>query len=473
MVEMDEEIAAACRSSVSPRLVSARVVVGKSGAQAAGRQLIRRWALRRVVMAQLSGGARLHSDAYRDLEARLSAEIRQFWANRGTEIRLSRRWVSNLFRNLSLPVRSVDELRGWLGERVVLLGAGPNLERVLPDLQHRNCPLVAIDTALPVLAAAGIRPELVVAMDGQLANARDFCPWQWDDLILVADMSAHPSMLRRIAADRRFGFVSRFSDAGLFDDPAMQGCLAGLPVVAPRGSVAPAALELLVARLGVREVLCAGVDFWYQPPRSHARMSTIDRFVRRTTRRLLHRDGYGSALRRPWKPVTLVDGAMRQGDGVLADQAERMRELAEALPVRLLRVAGPGLDIGAETLDKAGWKRWLAGERGADSETGGMQPTGWHPPDSESVEMTEHAAKRCQALRAVLERLRQQELVLAGDGPVYLDAGLDMAWRDLPQWPLLERRADWAELHRARVLRAVRDLRRRLERLRLTDGPPD
>jgi hypothetical protein len=68
------------------------------------------------------------------------------------------------------------------------------------------------------------------------------------------------------------------------------------------------------------------------------------------------------------------------------------------------------------------------------------------------------------ALEHLRERLIAQEAVLADAArPLFLDSGLDFVIADLPQWPLMMLRREWVELHRARVLRAVRDYRRRLD----------
>lgn len=467
-LELDADIAAVCASALRLQLGSETALArSRDAALRRGEELIRRWALRRVRPLALSGASRLHAGAYSDIEAHLSEYIQRFWSNRGTEIRLHRRWMANLFRNLPLVHRPVDQLRGQLGKRVLLVGAGPALDAVAPTLRGARVPLVAIDTALPALAAAGVQPDVVIAMDGQLANARDFVPWKWDNLILIADLSTHPSILRRFPPDRRFVFLSRFSDTGIFHDPQLKAVLTGLRLLPARGSVAPAAVELLWHLMGVGEILCAGVDFWYQPPRSHARMSTIDRYVRRAASRLRHRDGYDRALKRPWRELRLANGSAVVGDAILADQADQMRALVQGLGVRLLRVDAPGLDVGAETLSEPQWQAWLAGASDAEAEAIAGRVTS---PAIRDDALRADAQVRGRALDTLLQRLRAQEALLARPaGPVVLDAGLDLAWRDLPQWPLLERRAAWAALHRQRLLRAVRDMRRRLARILPTE----
>ena len=471
-VELDDDLDRVTRPW-HPPASSRRFVyaTGTSAAVAAGERLIRTTGLRRVSTVYLSGGARLHRDGYLRLEEQLMDSAMRFWQNRGTEIRLLRRWMSNVVRNATLAGLPVDALRGRVPRRAVLVGAGPSLEDHLGELhrlfpahgrrQRADVSLVALDTALPTLAAAGVTPDMVVAMDGQLANAADLLPWRWENTAFLLDATVHFSVPRRVRADRRFWFVSRFSENALFRDPELAELLAGFPVLPPRGSVAPAALHLLTERLGVRAVFCVGIDFWYRPPKTHARMSPGDRAVRRCTSRLTHRDGHDRVLARPWRTVTLRDGSVRPGDAVLADQARLVRQSVERLPGSFFHAAGAaGLTIGSDAFPgDTPVTRWLELESSAPV-AGDAPPAPGRDPDDDTA-----AARRLATLRALVLRLTDQESRLADPAAAaYLDAGLDCAVMDLPQWPLMTLRRDWIELHRPRILRAVRDLRRRAER---------
>ena len=117
--------------------------------------------------------------------------------------------------------------------KAVLIGAGPSLDTDIKLLEEElqraaaenasnfsHAPteaisrpaIVAIDTALPALAARRIPVDCVFAMDAQLANAADLVPWGWYNSVLIADISAHPSIVRTFAPTRRILFSTRFSD---------------------------------------------------------------------------------------------------------------------------------------------------------------------------------------------------------------------------------------------------------------------
>ena len=461
--------------------------------------LIGRLAIRRIESVSLSGGARIHPEEYRALEERVASYVRQFWHNRGTEVLLGRRWIVNLVRNATAAAHSVAELCSRLGGRAVLVGAGPGLEAALPTLRdrfpanraHRRdatgaVRLVAIDTALPALAEAGVRPDAILSLDGQLTNARDFLPWRWDGAVLIADVTTHFSIVRRFTPDNRFLFATRFSDVSFFSERDQDrltriaevshrigDVLAGLPIVAPRGSIAPTAVELLYRYGGITEIVCSGIDFWYRPPATHARMSSIDRIVRRAADRLHHRDGASRLLARPWVAATLRDGRSVIADRVLADHAAQMRNAVEEAArrgVTIRHTAAPGLPTSTEELSVEALHRWC----GTGDPRDEKEPIGAPAHDGRTgthLDPYGAAADRRAALEALHRRLETLETRLkSATLPVTLDAGLEFTIFDLPQWPLVTVKREWMELHRGRIRRCVGDYRRRIGRALHTAG---
>ncbi len=491
-VELDPVLAK--HTAIRPVWKERERCTGTAGADEALRRaavLIRRLAIRRVESVALSGGARIHVQGYQALQTQIASHIRQFWRNRGTEVLLGRRWIVNLARNAACQARPITELNACFSDRAVLAGAGPGLEALLPTLRNyfparrerlhagtHAVRLVAIDTALPALAAAGVRPDAVISLDGQLTNARDFLPWRWDETVLIADVTTHFSIVRRFPPAGRFLFATRFSDVSFFaeridPDPTTGvaytagDVLAGLPIVAPRGSIAPAAIELLTRFGGVTDIVCTGIDFWYRPPATHARMSAIDRIVRRATNRLHHRDGAERLLARPWIDARLRDGRSVRSDRVLADHAEQMRALVEDASqggVTVRHTTAPGLPISTEEISIAEMRRWCEERVSVDGEArwsttaaAGDTPDGRASRDAATV--------RRAALVALYRRLEIEERRLQSAAlPAILDAGVEFAMFDLPQWPLATVKREWMELHRLRVLRCVGDYRRRIAR---------
>lgn len=190
--------------------------------------------------------------------------------NRATERALGRLWVRNLVRNyLRLEaMRSFSKCTTALP--VILVGAGLSLERELPHigrLAESHC-VVAVDTALPVLRAHNIDPDLIVALDSQIYNVRDFLGGTGAHSIVAMDITTHPSLLRIVPPHRVVLFSSQFADIALLDVLARHQVR---PLIVPAlGSVGVSALHLCLT-LTTREVYVVGIDFSYRMGKTHCR----------------------------------------------------------------------------------------------------------------------------------------------------------------------------------------------------------
>ena len=157
------------------------------------------WPFRRVEQIVLNGGFGLNRRLYTEYREALDRQVRICYQDRITLIFLARRWMKNLFTNLSLepPPFSYRELRTSLP--LVVAGAGESLEEGIEELRRvrTSVYLLAVDTALPVLAATGLVPDAVVVLEAQFINIRDFYGTSAQNIDLIADLSSYP---RRIQA---------------------------------------------------------------------------------------------------------------------------------------------------------------------------------------------------------------------------------------------------------------------------------
>ena len=92
----------------------------------------------------------------------------------------------------------------------------------------------------PSLAAHGIFPDIVVALEAQAANLQDFLPVGARRTVLACDLSSHPAV-NRLFPGRLFFFSSRFAPLRIFDRLAEAHLL---PTLFPAlGSVGVAAVH--------------------------------------------------------------------------------------------------------------------------------------------------------------------------------------------------------------------------------------
>ena len=106
-------------------------------------------------------------------------EVRLEIFNAGTLVVKGPLWQFNTLKNMQRIVKNpgINRLRGsGQGRPAIVVGAGPSLNRALPilkELQNRFF-IISTGTALRPLRKAGIRPHLVVAVDGSHLIAPQF-----------------------------------------------------------------------------------------------------------------------------------------------------------------------------------------------------------------------------------------------------------------------------------------------------------
>lgn len=221
---------------------------------------------RRVVELTTNGGAMLNRPVYRRTRDLLDRQIQVVWQNRLTIHAMGRLWVRNSIMNLPSLLGAEGPM---LDDRpVVVCGAGPSLDTAAPMIaeQRQHIQIIAVDTAVPALAARSIVPDLVIAVEAQLINAYDFLPVGRREYLLLADLGSTPAAVDLHA--RRGWLVSMHSRITLLDRLAkLPGVWAALP---PLGSVGVSAV-LVAMRMSHGPIYLTGLDFAVVPGQTHAR----------------------------------------------------------------------------------------------------------------------------------------------------------------------------------------------------------
>jgi hypothetical protein len=151
--------------------------------------------------------------------------------------------------------------------RALVVAAGPSLERALPFLRQArdNARLIAVTTALRVLAREEIVPDLVVAVDRRLELGAHFDdlnlqPFSATPLVYLAGV--HPRVLDRWPGPRVAAFRAGSRDAADYPKARKADLFCS-------GTVTHAAVDL-AQRLGASEIVLVGVDFCFPENKAHA-----------------------------------------------------------------------------------------------------------------------------------------------------------------------------------------------------------
>ena len=368
-IETDPDLAALAEARITPSIRDdprLRFVAGRDrrawieAASGLGR-------FRRVQPLRLSGG--FDPAELAGAVALLEEVFSSGWKNRASLAAMGRLWLRNIFRNLArLEDIAPRPLEALIGPTLVC-GAGPSLEEALPFVlaNRPSLNIVAADTAVGTLAEAGILPDLVVCLEAQVWNLRDFIglggpagkgsPDNPPSFALIADLSSHPSSFRI------GGAANSLSCVGITDGPFIARLrAAGLRLLPapPLGSVGVHALH--VARLlSTGPLLLAGLDFSFVAGKTHARGSSTARSDLHSASRL--RPLLARALQVSFREeVRAVTGEnFERSDPVLSRYAALLAEEVKSPgpPVYDLR-GGRGLPLGIPALSFARAERLLA-----------------------------------------------------------------------------------------------------------------
>jgi hypothetical protein len=472
-VETNQELMRlGCSAAVLPR--DERLTVIRSGsAEAVARVLqeLGAWRFRRVSPLYLCRAYELDKETYAEMLTVLESGIRAWWQNRLTLNRMARLWIRNLFTNLHLlsgpdapPAADLSELR--TEKALLLAGAGPSLEDSLEWIGQRRAGLfvIAVDTALPVLLDAGIRPDAVFVLEAQLANLQDFLAHPGLRLPLICDLTSNPWIIRRFGGQGLYFFSSCFYPLKLFERLRTRGLLpAQLP---PLGSVGVAAAE---AALGITPgpLLLAGLDFSYPEGKTHARGAPFHRAMLHATCRYNPVDmpGYEAIQNRPLLRLRNGSGHMVLSDLVLQGYALKLREII-ASSDRVFALSERGLPSGAPLLRVGQANGPAARIPTAAAAVRSSLPASTFTPTRKAVaEFLDSEEKLLDAATAACRGARSGSRQPGGAGRSLRETlrQVEYAYLDLPDFtPELRLSGDLL----ARVAGAVADTRRRLKELR-------
>jgi hypothetical protein len=399
---------------------------------------------RRVEILRLSGGWQLDPELYESLAAALRREIALDWGNAMTLVKLGRRYIRNALRNLALipgafPLSAVN----FAADPVLVLGAGPSLDGVLdglegffgalspmesvstgrPSLKTRPFRIICVDTALSPLKERNIKPDLVVALESQHWNLRDFIGCGGWELPVAMDLSALPATAGFLGG-RSFLFVTPWTSLSLFDRMRTAGLLPeALP---PLGSVGLTAVAAAL-RVSSGPVVIGGIDFSFTLDRFHARSTPghLDRLGRQN--RFLGLISAETAFRRG-----VFAGTSKSGMPVRSDPAmQTYRDLFSrefAGETRLRDIIGPGLPLGIRALSPEAAFTLL---RSSPHPASPPPEGGKKRPPAEAVES--FILRERQTL-LTLRRILTGETALVSE---QLDALLDECdylWAHFPEW---------------------------------------
>ncbi|MCL2231232.1 MAG: DUF115 domain-containing protein [Treponema sp.] len=310
---------------------------------------------RRIEILRFTGGWQLFPDLYNSLYETLSGQLALDWGNALTLAKLGRLYIKNCMQNISLAAiyPSISQL-SYDEAPVLVMGAGPSLDVFLESVfkknqlikkrENRNFKIICVDTCLGALRDRGIEPDLVVILESQHWNIRDFIGSKDCQYSAAIDISSLPATAR-ILNGEGFLFFTPWTQLKIFERLKNASLLPS--VFAPLGSVGLTAVNI-AKRLTRGKIICAGLDFSFTYDSYHARGTPGHRAkMNKQTRllRLFDTSAFGG---------TAITAVSKSGENVCTNPIMRnYRALFEQEfggDKRIFDIDGTGLPLGVRTL---------------------------------------------------------------------------------------------------------------------------
>lgn len=205
---------------------------------------------------------RMYGNALAHLKDQIQGAVINEASNQQTHEKFNKQWIQNILFNLpyTLKYPSLKFLKDhWKGMKAIIVGSGPSLEQ---DIHHLNklkgkCFIIAAGSSIQALQHFGINPDIVIAMDGGIANYRAFEKIDTNCSPILFVTQIHHKILD-VYKDQMV--YARFED-----DPVSEYVLPNaqdVPCFRPTASVTGTALQV-AAFLGADEIILMGQDLSY------------------------------------------------------------------------------------------------------------------------------------------------------------------------------------------------------------------
>ncbi|MCL2008543.1 MAG: DUF115 domain-containing protein [Treponema sp.] len=312
---------------------------------------------RRVETVHLGGGRLLYPELYSSLEKALRREIAVEWSNAMTLIRLGRLYTRNLIRNLALLPNSKNiSSLNYASSPILVLGAGPSLDALLDELENlfggrlpgpkeRQFKIICVDTCLIALIERSIIPDLVIILESQHWNLKDFTGLMGRKIDAALDLSALPASARVLAGERYF-FSTLWTDLRLFDRLKQKSFFP--QVFPPLGSVGISGVAIAL-KISSGPVLAGGIDFSYSLDAYHALFTPGDRENRLKQSRLRGLVNAAAVLKEGSFIVRSKDGSTLRSEPGMRNYRELFEQQFGA-EERLFDIGPTGLHLGVKNI---------------------------------------------------------------------------------------------------------------------------
>ena len=263
-----------------------------------------------------------HEKAYFDtIRSLVKRNQRKNEINAATLKKFGKLWCRNSLKNLNQLEKCAGlsplQNKAAGGIPFLILGAGPSLEKIIPQLNELNkrSITVCVETSLHTLLRADIQPDFILLTDPQFWAYRHIAALEAPESILITEVSAYPAVFRFnckkiLLCGSQFP-VGQYFEQKLELTPGDLGT---------GGSVASCAWNF-AKYCGATEIFTAGLDFAFPDKQTHIKGSSAEQTYHTVSSRLTASDKFtASSL----YSANAVPGVDYNGNTVLTDSRMKM-----------------------------------------------------------------------------------------------------------------------------------------------------
>ena len=229
---------------------------------------------KRAIKINLSAIINEYENFYQNIFSYFTNYISQFWKNRITLTKLGKLYSKNIFLNLPKISNSKNIIFNSIEKPIIVFGAGTSLDKTMKDFESAKISLndffiICVDSALKPLLNYEINPDIVVAVESQLANEKAFIGTKNIPYLLISDLTSRPNINNYHKKNISFIFTE-YCNANFLDTILKLN----LPIkkFIPLGSVGLYAIQLAInLRKSHSPIFFTGLDFAFTLDNTHCK----------------------------------------------------------------------------------------------------------------------------------------------------------------------------------------------------------
>lgn len=225
---------------------------------------------KRVISIDFSAIFIEYKSIYSEYSFLANSLIIQFWKNRMTLLKLGKLYSKNIFSNFRYLPKAKKLLPKSINKPIVVFGAGPSVDSCIEKIKDRlsNCFIICVDSSLKPLLERNITPNVVIAVESQLANEKAFIGAINNEYLLISDLTSRPNIIKNKQTNFSFIFT-KYENLNFLT--SIESFLDNrLLNISPMGSVGLYAIEIAIfLRENNTPIFYSGLDFSFLTEKSH------------------------------------------------------------------------------------------------------------------------------------------------------------------------------------------------------------